>query len=196
MSRLIVYAGPNGSGKSTIRDIAADPVEHVLDPDRVARALAPTNPAAVSVEAGKEVLRRFHWAMTRRQSISLETTLTGHTVLARMRQAKAAGYDVSLLYVALVEASRNIARVAARVANGGHFIPAEVIRHRVTASQDNLAAALAIADHGKVHDNSGLTPTLLLTVERGRIVFEATESPDWLRVRLPRIRETLRTDAR
>lgn len=41
MSRLIVYAGPNGAGKSTLRDIGGDIVDVVVDPDRIARELAP-----------------------------------------------------------------------------------------------------------------------------------------------------------
>ena len=72
-----------------------------------------------------------------------------------MNRAKTAGYEVSLFYVALMSADDNIARVTARVANGGHHIPEDTIRRRVTASQDNLPAALVIADYSKVYDNSG-----------------------------------------
>ena len=39
MPRLIVYAGPDGSGKSTIRDLAGDPIDVTIDPDRIAREL-------------------------------------------------------------------------------------------------------------------------------------------------------------
>jgi predicted ABC-type ATPase len=39
MSLLLVYAGPNGSGKSSLRDLGEvpDPVDEVIDPDRIAR---------------------------------------------------------------------------------------------------------------------------------------------------------------
>lgn len=78
---------------------------------------------------------------------------------------------------------------ATRVANGGHPVPEDVIRRRVAASQDNLPAAIAIADHVKVHDNSGPAPRHVLTVAHGTIVFEAASLPGWLRSRMPEIRD-------
>lgn len=191
MSGLIVYAGPNGSGKSTLRDIAGDVVDVTIDPDRIARGIDPSNPGSRDIDAGREALRQFAAAMGQGLSMSLETTLTGNTVLGRMARAKAAGYEVSLFYVALIDVSRNIARVATRAANGGHFIPEETIRRRVPASQDNLAAALRIADHGDVFDNSGPVLTRLLTVDGRRIVFAAAEMPDWLGTRMPGIEAAL-----
>ena len=193
MPRLIVYAGPNGSGKSTIRDIAHDPVDVEIDPDRIRRTL--TAPGAGDIEAGREAIRRFRAAIEAKKTRSLETTLTGSSVLARIASARAAGYDVSLYYVALRSAEENVARVAARVAKGGHAIPEDTIRRRVAASHDNLGMALLAVDHAQVYDNSGPVLVHLLTVERGRIVFEAAEPPEWLRVRLPQIRERLRTGA-
>jgi predicted ABC-type ATPase len=192
MSRLIVYAGPNGSGKSTMRDIAGDPVEVTIDPDRIARGLTVSHAGGADVEAGKEAIRLFRAAITAGQSVSLESTLTGATILARMKSARAAGYEVSLYYVALMSADDNVARVAARVANGGHHIPEDVIRRRVTASQDNLPAALALADHGKVFDNSGPLPRHLLTVAHRRVLFEAPSSPEWLGSRMAAIQDSLR----
>ena len=74
---------------------------------------------------------------------------------------------------------------------GGHRIPEDVIRRRAMASQDNLPAAIQIADRTKIHDNTGPRPRHLLTVEHGRIVFEAASVPDWLASRMPRIRSVL-----
>jgi len=196
MSRLIVYAGPNGSGKSTTRDIAGDPVDVVIDPDRIARGLTLANQAMADIEAGREAVRLFNQALADGLSVSLETTLTGSSILRRMRQAKAAGFEVSLFYVALMSADDNIARVAARVANGGHHIPSDTIIRRVAASQENLPAALTIADYSKVFDNSGPELTHLLTVEHGCILLEAAALPQWLALRMPSIRQALRTERR
>ena len=143
------------------------------------------------VEAGREAIRRFRAAIAAGASVSLESTLTGNTVLARMRAARHAGYTVSLFYVALATSEDNIARVAARVANGGHDIPEAVIRRRVAASQDNLPAALAIAHFAKVHDNSNREIEKLLEVAHHRIVFEVPDPPEWLATRLAAIRAAL-----
>lgn len=62
--------------------------------------------------------------------MSLETILAGHTILRRLRTAKAAGYAVELRYVALDLVALNIQRVQARVARGGHPIALDVIRRR------------------------------------------------------------------
>lgn len=192
MSRLIVYAGPNGSGKSTLRDSEGDPVEVTIDPDRIARGLGSPASAGANVEAGKAAIRLFRAAIAAGQSLSMETTLTGTTVLARIKSARDAGYKVSLFYVALISVDDYIARVAARAANGGHHIPEDVIRRRVGASHDNLAAALALSDHGKVFDNSGPLPRHLLTVAHGRVLFQASYPPAWLESRMAAIQDVSR----
>jgi predicted ABC-type ATPase len=58
-------------------------------------------------------VRRFDESLAAGKSISIETTLTGHSALQRMERAKAADYEVSLIYVALRDAERNVRRVAA-----------------------------------------------------------------------------------
>jgi predicted ABC-type ATPase len=96
--RLLVYAGPNGSGKSSLRDTGAlpDPVEVVIDPDRIARKINPVEPRAADRVAGKTALALFESSLAAGRSLSLETTLAGHSILRRLRTAKAAGYDVEL----------------------------------------------------------------------------------------------------
>ena len=93
MTRLLVYAGPNGLGKSSLRDQGTlpDPVEVVIDADRIARALNPADPRAADRAAGKVALVLFESSLAGRRFLSLETTLAGHSILRRVRTAKAAG---------------------------------------------------------------------------------------------------------
>ena len=181
----MVYAGPNGSGKSTIRDIAGVADGVPIDPDRIAREYPMTTDAA-GAKAAREAVERFRAAVASGVSVTLETTLSGKTVLRRMKAAKAAGYRVSLFYVSLLSPEDNIVRIAARVATGGHYLPDGVVRRRVVASQENLPAALTIAEYAKVYDNSGPVHWHLLTVEHRRIVFEARLLPVWLELIPPR----------
>lgn len=58
MKDFIMFAGPNGSGKSTVRDTIINPVEVVIDPDRIARELNPGDPKSAEGMAGREALRR------------------------------------------------------------------------------------------------------------------------------------------
>ena len=187
MKRLIVYAGANGAGKSTLRAGGADLVEIEIDPDRIARQINPTVPRSVDFAAGREALRQFDHAIAAGRSLSLETTLTGRTVLLRMQVAKAAGYDVTLRYVAVTDAEVNVRRVTARAAKGGHWIEPETVRRRVAGSMENLASAVGIADRAFLLDNSSTAHHQVLKVERGRITYEAPDSPLWLARQMPRI---------
>lgn len=195
MKTLIVIAGPNGSGKSSLRDALINPVAEVIDPDRIAREINPGNPEAVSREAGAAAIRQFERSLKDGRSISLETTLSGHSGLMRMKRAKAAAYDVSLVYVALTDAELNVSRVAARVRQGGHAIEPAIIRRRVEVSQANLVVALSVADQSIVFDNSGRSHQTMLETAAGRIVFLAERLPSWLESRMPSIVAGLQAQA-
>ena len=187
MSRFIVFAGPNGSGKSSVRDAIVNPAEVVIDPDRIAREINPENTESANNAAGRMAVRLFDESLAASRSISMETTLTGHSAVQRMERAKAVGYEVSLVYVALDDPELNVRRVAARVRSGGHAIDPDVVRKRVGSSLDNLPRALAIADQAIVLDNSGLTHRRVLEVADGRVTYLAESLPDWLKQLMPAI---------
>ena len=128
--------------------------------------------------------------------MSMETTLTGRSILGRMQAAKDAGYDVTLRYVALNDPEKNIRRVEGRVAEGGHWIDPETIRRRVTNSLENLPAAAAIADRSVLLDNSDATHREVLQIERGRVIYQAPDPPAWLTGQMPRITSELERVAR
>ena len=186
-----MFAGPNGSGKSTVRDTIINPVEVVIDPDKIAREIDPGDPKGAEIKAGREALRRFDEAVESGRSLSMETTLTGHSAVQRMRRAKDAGYDVSLIFVALDNQEMNVARVAERVRKGGHHIPPELTRKRVAVSIGNLPAALAIADQAIVIDNSGKSHRAVLETVDRRVTFLADKLPRWLEAAMPTIVATL-----
>lgn len=187
MRQLIVYAGANGAGKSSLRAGGADPVDVEIDPDRIARQINPSDPRSVDFAAGKEALRLFDRTLAEGRSLSLETTLTGRTVLGRMQAAKDLGYDVTLRYVAVNDITMNIRRVEGRAMQGGHWIAPETIRRRVAGSLGNLPAAIVIADRAVLLDNSGSSHRQVLEIERGRVLFEAPDPPRWLAGQMPRI---------
>ena len=66
------------------------------------------------------------------------------------------------IFLCLPDAETAIARVAERVRQGGHDIPAEVIRRRFTAGLRNLENTYKSAvDTWAKYDNVGERPTLL-----------------------------------
>lgn len=196
MRLLLVYAGANGAGKSSLRAGGTDPVEVVIDPDAIAREIAPTDPRSADFAAGKEALRRFDQAIAAGLSLSLETTLTGRTVLGRMRAARDAGFAVVLQYVGLRDADENVARVEARAARGGHWIEPDVVRRRVAASLENLPAAVALSDAAVLLDNTGPRHRSVLQIAAGRIQHQGDDLPPWLAGQLPRIQAELQRAAK
>ncbi len=195
MTTFIVYAGPNGSGKSSMRDVIDSPVEVVIDPDRIARQINAADPQSVDPEASRAAVRLFDDTIAARQSLSMETTLSGHSALRRMQRAKAAGYEVMLIYVALNDPQLNVDRVTERARQGGHFIEPGTVRRRIGSSLDNLPRALAIADQSVVLDNSGPSHRRVLEVADGRLTFQAEQMPRWLQDRLPAIKTELHRGA-
>lgn len=92
---------PTERKNSTLRDTGFNTVDVVIDPDRISRSLSLTALESIRYDAGREAIRLFRQSIAERKSISFESTLTGQTVLNRMAEAKEAGYEVDLRYVAL-----------------------------------------------------------------------------------------------
>ena len=85
---------------------------------------------------------------------------------------------------------RNVARVRARVAHGGHAIPEELIRARYAAGLGNLIRVLPSLTALRVYDNSAEAdplegaeprPVLVQHMERGAVVGTCVleRAPDW-----------------
>ena len=68
--------------------------------------------------------------LQQRESFVVETTLSGNGTITMMRQAREAGYRISVVYIALKYPELNIERVQIRVAEGGHDVPEADIRRR------------------------------------------------------------------
>jgi hypothetical protein len=68
------------------------------------------------------------------ESFAFETTLASRTFAQRIPSWRSHGYQVELLFLSLPSVDAALARVAARVQQGGHSIPDEVVRRRRSPS--------------------------------------------------------------
>lgn len=148
-----VLGGANGSGKSTIFGQLEAEGEFV-NADLVARQIAPSDPASASFRAGKRVLDRLNRLIEARLDFVYETTLASHQALRLMETARAADYNVGLVFVVLRHSDLNLWRVDERVRQGGHSIPKGIIRRRYEGGFANLPRAITLAHHTTVFDNS------------------------------------------
>ncbi len=148
-----VLGGANGSGKSTIFD-QLDTAGEFVNADLIARQIAPATPEAASFRAGKLALGRLNRLIHEKQDFVYETTLASHQAIRLMEAARAADYNVGLIFVILRHPDLNLRRVDERVRQGGHSIPREIIRRRYEGGFANLPRAVTLAHHTTVYDNS------------------------------------------
>lgn len=193
--RIFVLAGTNGAGKSSILGAMAVRAGAVyFNPDDATRRILAANTQATLPEAnaaawrqGKRLLER---AIAARLDYMFETTLGGETFAGLLSGAAAAGLEVRVSYVGLASPELHVARVAARVAKGGHGIPEAAIRRRYDKGREHLVELLPALTELKVYDNSveadpdagaAPRPTLVLHLAKGRIrrMCSAAEVPEW-----------------
>ncbi len=180
MPVLTVIAGPNGSGKSTLTAGADfEGLDNLLDPDAIARRIDPANPSSSAIAAAREVLTRVALHLERKESFSVETTLSGGTYLKAMEEARQHGFHVRLIYVCLDNPGRNAQRVQERVRKGGHSVPESDVFRRYRRSLANLPAAMERADETFAFDNSGPAPRKILEARNGSIVWRSPNLPAW-----------------
>ena len=185
-STLYVVAGPNGCGKSTFIQSRFHGLR-VIDPDAIARRIAPDSPDGAAIVAGREAIRERRAAIVAGESFVVETTLSGGSVLRLMAQAKARGYRVEMHFVCVDSADESLDRVASRVAQGGHDVASEDVRRRFVRAQENLAAAIATCDESRLYDNASVDDPY-------RSVAVLTAADRWFAADLPRWALTIRDD--
>lgn len=169
MKRVLVIAGPNGVGKTALatqylpREGA---FPRFVNADLIASGLDPLQ-TPLTAPAGRLMLNRMTELADAGRSFALETTLSGRGLLRWLRDWRERGYRVTLFYLRLSSVELAIARVRARVEQGGHDVPEAVIRRRFVKSWRNFTNLYRPhADWWAVYDNSELRPRL---VEAGRV---------------------------
>jgi predicted ABC-type ATPase len=168
--RIIVVAGPNGAGKTTFaREFLPREADcpAFINADLIAAGLSPFQPEAAEMRAGRLLLAEIAGKVEQRQSFAFETTLAGRGYARSIPRWQARGYHVKIVFLSLPTVELAIARVASRVAQGGHDVPKDAIRRRFKngyANFNNLYRQLA--DSWALYDNAGTTPVLLGLEER------------------------------
>jgi predicted ABC-type ATPase len=130
LPKAVIIAGSNGAGKTTFARSLL-PLDHpecsFLNADEIQRE----GPQFASpVAAGRELLTRLGNLISAGQSFALETTLSSAMYARQIPGWRTLGYHMWLYFLEPVSADFAVARVAQRVAAGGHGIPEADIRRR------------------------------------------------------------------
>ncbi|MFH1199326.1 MAG: zeta toxin family protein [Candidatus Omnitrophota bacterium] len=170
---VYIIAGPNGSGKTTfarmfLPDYASCP--NFVNADLIAQGLAPFQPRAASIKAGKLVLQQIHDYALRGANFSFETTLSGKSYVSLLSELKVKGYALHLFFLWLPSTELAIARIKERVQEGGHYVPAEDVRRRFVRGINNFFTVYEpLLDSWMLFDNSEAKPVLIAKRRNGRI---------------------------
>jgi predicted ABC-type ATPase len=178
---VVAIAGPNGAGKTTFYHAhVAHAGLRLVNADRLANELQlePYEAAGVA-----DRLRRA--LVQLRESFAFETVFSDPVgdKLQFLELCAASGYTTALLFIGLASAELAAERVAMRVSQGGHDVPADKLLGRYPRTLANLSKAIRRIPHVVVYDNSDLsTPNRQLAVfENGTQIELAEPVPEWLR---------------
>ncbi|HKP81062.1 MAG TPA: AAA family ATPase [Pyrinomonadaceae bacterium] len=123
--RIIIVAGPNGAGKTTFAREYLIKEAHCPDfvnVDLIAAGLSPFDPSRAAIQAGRIMLAEIQRRIRKGESFAFETTLSGHMYARLIPEWRSADYEVRLIFLSLPNPDMAVARVAARVAQGGHHV--------------------------------------------------------------------------
>ena len=163
--KIIIIAGPNGAGKTTFAEEflpkEAD-CPAFVNADLIAAGLAPFEPERASFRAGRLMLEEIYRHVRRGGSFAFETTLSGRGYARMIPSWRVEGYIVKLFFLKLASPELAIARVRQRVREGGHNIPAPVIRRRFVSGLSNFENLYKpLVDEWALYDNSASEPVLI-----------------------------------
>ena len=191
-----VLAGVNGAGKSSIGESEFNREgSPVFNPDTIAREIRGLHPdisdALANGQAWQIGRALLEQAIAEGRDYRFETTLGGRTIAELLEKAARAGHRVNIWFCGLASPELHLARVARRVAQGGHDIPAAKIRERWRTSRENLIRLLPHIHHLRVYDNSAEAdpaeghaprPVLWLEMKERRITAppDPAGAPAWV----------------
>ena len=165
--RIIIVAGPNGAGKTTFaREYLLKEAKcpDFVNVDLIAAGLSPFDPDRAAIRAGRIMLAEIQRRVRKGESFAFETTLSGHVYARLIPRWRKSGYRVRLIFLSLPTPEIAIARVAARVAQGGHHVASDVVRRRFHSGLRNFQETyVSLVDTWWWYDNSGNTLQLIST---------------------------------
>lgn len=195
---FFLLAGPNGAGKSTLYRSAIASGLLPVQAEFVNADLYEAQALQHVTDPHKRSLQARTWADARRsvclqQGLSFvsETVFSHPSKLGLMQQAREAGFAVVLLVVCVNDPRQLLARVAQRVAEGGHAVPAERILARYPRTLQHLREAMPLADLALLYDTSGVGrngvagPRLVARWRHAQWVWHVPRPPAWAKAVQP-----------
>ena len=181
----VAIAGPNGAGKTTfyyshlqaagLRFINADVLARELSVDRYTAA-----------RVADSLRREF---LAQRESFVFETVFSDPVSdkLDFLKHANDEGYNTILCFIGISGPDVSEQRVAMRISQGGHDVPAGKLIDRFPRTLANLKSALTQLPNVWVFDNDDLrNPFRLVSVFDNGVMRRLNKPvPKWLKLLIP-----------
>ena len=180
--QLWLLAGGNGAGKSTFYHSQLAPRGlPFVNADIIASELYPDAPELHSYKAAQVTQEIRERLLLEGRSFCFETVFSHRSKIDFVAQAKAFGYQVVLVFVHLQTVGLNKARVAQRVASGGHNVPDEKVETRLPRLLTNIKTVLPLCDYVRLLDNSYIDSPFqsVVTIAGGKIQRHVSVLPLW-----------------
>ncbi|HEX4793510.1 MAG TPA: hypothetical protein VH370_06945 [Humisphaera sp.] len=121
---------------------------------------------------------RKRWVASK-VSFTFETVMSSPDKVKLLKEALQIGYRTYLYYVCTDSPRINLERVAIRVSQGGHDVPAQKIGERYDRSLSLLPRAVENSSRAYLFDNSGEEHVLVAEFEETQLVRVISSPPDW-----------------
>jgi predicted ABC-type ATPase len=181
VSRLDLIAGPNGAGKTTLYERVIRPGRPGLpfvNADDIAAARFGDAATRMSYAAAEIAASTRDALIDARLDFCTETVFSHPSKVDLVHTAVAGGYDV-ILHVIMVPQALSFRRVAARVASGGHDVPADKITSRYERIWPNVVAAVGPCRRSVFYDNSDDAGPIEVSAFRGGLADYPPRWPAW-----------------
>jgi predicted ABC-type ATPase len=180
--QLWILVGGNGAGKSTYHRLALEPLGlPFVNADVLARILFAEAPEAHRYEAAQLAERQRLQLLEQGLSFCFETVYSHPSKIDFIARAKALGYQVIMVLIHLESTDLNQARIASRVSEGGHSVPADKVISRIPRLLDQVRASIPLVDVLRVYDNSSAVDPFVpvFTITNGSFELHRDPLPAW-----------------
>jgi len=177
-----MLVGGNGAGKSTFFRLLLQPLGlPFVNADLLARAAFADDPEAHSYEAAQLAERQRLRLLQDGVSFCFETVFSHPSKIDFIARAKALGYQVILVLIHLESAELNQARIACRVSEGGHSVPADKVISRIPRLLEQVQDAIPLVDVLQVYDNSSALDPFqpVFSISDGICMVQQDPLPGW-----------------
>ncbi len=163
--KLAVLAGPNGAGKSTYSNlllvlnflptnpINLDYLERFIDESKLPHDMLRYQTAKEN-QLEKLFYKWANKAIKKKEPFSFENNLSFPAQLHAIKPFADNGYHISIVYLCLDNIEHSKARVAKRMAGGGHYVSEEKLIENFNLGLQNLDEIYLDADEVFVMENN------------------------------------------